>query len=116
MMPPASTDHKGFHRDGCAATLATAPEVDVDVAVDEETEERLDDPWKVILYNDEIHSFDEVILQLIKATGCSTEDAARTAWQAHMMGKAMAYQGTFDECFRVQGVLHEIQLVTEIEG
>ena len=50
------------------------------------------------------------------ATGCSTEDAARIAWQAHMMGKAMAYEGTFDECFRVQGVLREIQLVTEIEG
>ena len=104
----------GPYSDWRASTPAATPEVEV--IVEEATEERLDDPWKVILYNDEIHSFDEVILQLIKATGCSTEDAARTAWQAHMMGKAMAYQGTFDECFRVQGVLHEIQLVTEIEG
>ena len=116
MMHPPSLDDKGFNRDWCAAVLATTPEIDVDVAVDEETEERLDAPWKVILYNDAIHSFEEVILQLIKATGCSTQDAERIAWQAHMMGKTVAYQGTFDECFRVNGVLCEIQLVTEIEG
>ncbi len=104
----------GPYSDWRASAPAAAPEVEV--IVEEETEEHLNDPWKVILYNDEIHSFDEVILQLIKATGYSTEDAARIAWQAHMMGKAMAYEGTFDECFRVQGVLREIQLVTEIEG
>ena len=92
------------------------PEVDVEVAVEEEVEERLDTPWKVILFNDDIHSFDEVILQLIKATGCAVEDAERIAWDAHVRGKTVAYEGTFEECFRVQGVLREIQLVTEIEG
>lgn len=92
------------------------PDVDVDVLVEEETEERLDTPWRVILYNDEIHSFDEVILQLIKATGCAVEQAERIAWQAHAQGKATAFEGSFEECFRVQGVLREIQLVTEIEG
>ena len=106
----------GPYRDWRASASAPAAAPEVEVIVEEETEEHLDDPWKVILYNDDIHSFDEVILQLVKATGCSTEDAARTAWQAHMMGKAIAYEGTFDECFRVQGVLREIQLVTEIEG
>ena len=101
-----------------AAAPAAEPDVDVLVEEDigEDTEERLDEPWKVILYNDAIHSFEEVILQLIKATGCSTQDAERIAWQAHMMGKTVAYEGTFDECFRVNGVLCEIQLVTEIEG
>jgi ATP-dependent Clp protease adapter protein ClpS len=94
----------------------TAPEVDVDVLVEDEVEERLDTPWRVILYNDEIHSFDEVILQLLKATGCTVEEAERIAWQAHARGKAMAFEGSFEECFRVQGVLREIQLVTEIQG
>ena len=31
-------------------------------------------------------------------------------------GKDCVYQGDFFDCFRVQGVLREIQLVTEIEG
>jgi ATP-dependent Clp protease adapter protein ClpS len=98
------------------ATEPAAPDVDVEVLVEEETEERLDTPWRVILYNDEIHSFEEVILQLIKATGCAAKQAERIAWQAHAQGKATAFEGSFEECFRVQGVLREIQLVTEIEG
>jgi ATP-dependent Clp protease adaptor protein ClpS len=88
----------------------------VEVLEEEATEERLDAPWRVILYNDDIHSFDEVILQLIKATGCSTAQAEKYAWQVHTEGKAAVFEGSFEECFRVQGVLREIQLVTEIEG
>ena len=89
---------------------------DVEVLVENDVEERLDTPWRVILYNDEIHSFEEVIVQLIKATGCSTSQAEAYAWEAHSRGKAGVYEGSFEDCFRVQGVLREIQLVTEIEG
>ena len=108
--------------DSCASWYASAPAAEPDVEVlveediDEEAEERFDEPWKVILYNDDIHSFEEVTLQIIKATGCSTADAVRIMLTAHLKGKALAYTGTFDECFRVNGVLREIQLITEIEG
>lgn len=93
-----------------AERTAVSPEVTV--AVDED----VDNPWRVILFNDSIHTFDEVITQLIKATGCSTDDAERIAWTVHTQGKALAFEGSFPECFRVQGVLREIQLVTEIQG
>lgn len=93
-----------------------APDVDVLVVEEEESEEHLDSPWRVILYNDDIHSFDEVILQLVKATGCSLQDAERYALKAHFLGKAAVFEGTFEKCFRVQSVLREIQLVTEIQG
>ncbi|MDX1531066.1 MAG: ATP-dependent Clp protease adaptor ClpS [Rhodothermales bacterium] len=52
----------------------------------------------------------------MKATGCTTEQAERHAWTVHTEGKDCVFEGTFEECFRVQGVLREIQLVTEIEG
>lgn len=81
-----------------------------------ETEERVQTPWRVILFNDEIHTFDEVIFQLIKAVGCSEEQASRHAWTVHTKGKDCVFEGEFDDCFRVQGVLREIQLVTQIEG
>ena len=109
----------------CVGVLSTAapaspvaPEVDVEVLEEEadETAERLDLPWRVILFNDDIHTFDEVILQLVKAIGCPTHRALRLAMEAHFKGKAKVYEGTFEDCFRVQGVLREIQLVTEIEG
>lgn len=73
-------------------------------------------PWQVLLYDDDIHTFEEVIVQLIKATGCSEQQAERHAWTVHTAGKDCVYSGEFFECFRVQGVLREIGLVTEIEG
>lgn len=101
---------------GPGGTPAEPAAPDVDVVVAEKEDESLDSPWRVILYNDDIHTFDEVITQLVKATGCSTAHAEKKAWEVHTRGKAMVYEGTFEECFRVQGVLREIQLVTEIEG
>ena len=89
---------------------------DVDMEVVEEVEERVQSPWRVILYNDEIHTFEEVIFQLIKATGCTIEQAEAHAWTVHTEGKDRVYEGDFEDCFRVQSILREIQLVTEIEG
>jgi len=95
-----------------AAPAAPTP----DLEEIDETEERIKSPWRVILYNDEIHTFDEVIRQVIKATGCSVQQAEKHAWTVHTEGKDCVFEGEFEECFRVQGVLREIQLVTEIEG
>lgn len=92
------------------------PEVGEEVIEDEDTGTKITDPWKVILYNDDIHTFDEVILQLIKATGCSSHEAERIALEAHFKGKAVAYTGPFEKCYKVAGVLREIQLIVEIEG
>jgi ATP-dependent Clp protease adapter protein ClpS len=75
-----------------------------------------DEPWFVVLFNDEVHTFEEVIGQLVKATGCSRDKAEDLAWTVHNEGKATVYEGTFEECFEVQSVLKEIQLVTEIQG
>ncbi|MGH7454513.1 MAG: ATP-dependent Clp protease adaptor ClpS, partial [bacterium] len=65
---------------------------------------------------DDVHTFDEVILQLQKALRCSAQRAEKIAFEAHTRGKAIAFSGEFDECFRVAGVLREIQLIVEIEG
>jgi ATP-dependent Clp protease adapter protein ClpS len=73
-------------------------------------------PWVVILFNDDIHSFDEVILQLQKATGCSADQATKIAMEAHFKGKAVAFKGSFAECNRVSGILREIGLLVEICG
>ena len=99
------------------ALFAADPAV-ADPAVEEAvtTDTALDTPWRVILYDDDIHTFEEVIVQLVKATGCSAQQAEKHAWTVHTEGKDCVYTGDFFACFRVQGVLREIQLVTEIEG
>lgn len=97
-------------------SAVVVPDEDEDVILDDDIGIRIDAPWKVVLYNDDIHTFDEVILQLQKAIGCSAQRAESIAFEAHHRGKAVAYSGEFNECFRVMGVLREIQLVVEIEG
>jgi ATP-dependent Clp protease adapter protein ClpS len=82
----------------------------------EEVKDAVDTPWRLILYDDDIHTFDEVISQLMKATGCSLSEAEDKTWKVHNEGKALVYEGEFEECLRIDGVLKEIQLVTEIKG
>ena len=52
----------------------------------------------MILFNDDWHTFDEVIGQLIKALRCGSEKAEAIAFEAHSKGKAMVYEGAMSEC------------------
>lgn len=94
----------------------TKPEVEVDVLEQEEEKEEEETPWRVILFDDDVHTFDEVIAQLKKALGCSNEHAEKLTMKVHNEGKAQVYEGSFEDCFEVNGVLKEIQLITEIKG
>lgn len=82
----------------------------------EKKKPRINEPWQVILYNDDVHSFDEVILQVQKATGCPLLEATRITYEAHTQGKAVAFRGEFSKCHRVAGILREIELIVEIRG
>ena len=82
---------------------------------DSETDVGPQEPATVILFNDEIHTFEEVINQIIKATGCSQTQAEALTWQVHSTGKAAVFEGSMTECLRVVGVLEEIALHTHIE-
>ena len=72
-------------------------------------------PAKVILYNDQIHTFDEVIVQLVKAAHCSSGQAEEYAHEVHTRGLACVYEGEMVECLKVSGVLEEIALNTAVE-
>lgn len=72
--------------------------------------------YKVILYNDEHHTFDEVIVQLIKAINCSFEKARAFAFEVHVKGKALVHTGSMQSCLKVSSILEEIALHTQIVG
>ncbi|HVZ80525.1 MAG TPA: ATP-dependent Clp protease adaptor ClpS [bacterium] len=76
---------------------------------------QVDPPWQTILFNDEVHTFDQVILQLQKATGCSLERAFELTLRVHQKGKASVYFGTQEKCLRVSSVLEMIGLATQVE-
>lgn len=72
-------------------------------------------PAKVIMFNDDWHTFEEVIGQLIKALACSTQHAETLAYEAHEKGKAVVFEGELPACLRVSSILEEISLHTQIE-
>ena len=82
---------------------------------DEDVEVVIQEPAKVILFNDEVHTFEEVIGQIIKATGCDSGRAEALTWEVHSTGKAMVFEGEMTKCVEVSGVLEEIDLTTQIE-
>ncbi|HUI10586.1 MAG TPA: ATP-dependent Clp protease adaptor ClpS [Bacteroidota bacterium] len=82
---------------------------------EQEDEVLTQDPARVILFNDDIHTFDEVIAQLIKATGCARSKAEALAMEVHTNGKAVVFSGELPRCVEVSAVLEEIRLMTQIE-
>jgi ATP-dependent Clp protease adaptor protein ClpS len=91
--------------------MTTTPQEQQDLDEDVQIQE----PAKVILFNDEVHTFEEVIGQLIKATGCTGQKAEALAWEVHTTGRAVVYSGELARCVEVSGVLEEIMLMSQIE-
>jgi ATP-dependent Clp protease adaptor protein ClpS len=83
-----------------------------DYETDEETSVGL--PFKVLLFNDDWHTFEEVIVQLIKAVKCSFDEARAYAFEVHVKGKAAVFAGPLNECLKVTSILEEIALNTQI--
>ncbi len=70
---------------------------------------------RVILFNDDWHTFEEVITQIIKAIKCSFVEARDKTFEVHTKGKAVVFSGDLADCLKVSSVLEEIMLHTQIE-
>ena len=69
---------------------------------------------RVLLFNDMVHTFDEVIGQVCKAIGCAKHKAASVAWEVHTRGHALVFEGEIFECLQVSSILEEIALHTQV--
>ena len=88
--------------------------VDAEVYMDPYTETLTEVGCRTILFNDDHHTFDEVIDQVILATGCSGTKAEAIAWEVHLRGQACVHEGDLFECIKVSAVLEEIALHTQV--
>ncbi len=68
---------------------------------------------RLFIYNSN-HFWDDVILQLQKATGFDTQQCEQIAVIAHTAGKAVVKSGEFEELKKINDVLKEINLITKI--
>ena len=85
--------------------------------VKDKTNINLGRPHSVILFNDTIHSFDEVISQIVKAIKCTAGHASGLANKAHSEGQAVVFTGNLERCELVDSILGgaPVNLRTKIE-
>ena len=57
----------------------------------------LDDPYNLIVWNDEVNTFEWVIETLVEVCGHSTEQAEQCAYIIHFQGKYAVKQGSYDD-------------------
>ncbi len=95
-------------------TTVTPPETQPSFFAETEDEVQEALPWQVILFNDDLHGFDEVIHQVQKATGCRYDRATEITFEAHSKGQTVCYVGDLESCKKVARILEEIHLLTEI--
>jgi ATP-dependent Clp protease adapter protein ClpS len=72
------------------------------------------DGFLVVVYDNEVNTFDEVMLILQKATGCSLEEAAIETWEVHYLGKSVVHHGGREECERAAGIIRTIGIRVEV--
>ena len=72
-------------------------------------------PHKCILFNDEQHSQDEVVSQIMKAINCGSHTAYEMMMTAHRTGSAVVFTGGQEKCELVASILEQIGLATSVE-
>ena len=89
----------------------TCVEEDVDIKKDE----KKDRVWKVILWNDDVNTFDHVINTLQTVCQHSVEQAEQCAWIIHTKGKCDVKSGEKEKMISVKRLLCDAQLEATVE-
>lgn len=78
----------------------------VELPKDLESEEAANlDCHAAVLFNDEIHTFEEVISSLIRAIPCQTKDAKEFASLVDREGRTAVKVGRFEDCKKVKSIV-----------
>ncbi|MCG9895107.1 MAG: ATP-dependent Clp protease adaptor ClpS [Fimbriimonadaceae bacterium] len=74
-----------------------------------------DSGWKVVVYNNETNSYEEVMTVLILATACSTEEAYIETWEIDHYGSCAVHRAAEDECRSVAEIIGTIGIAVAVE-
>ncbi len=71
--------------------------------------------WSVIVWNDDVHSYEYVIAVLMRVTGCTAEQGFKHADTIHHLGKSIVAQETQEKAELYYEQLIELELSATIE-
>ena len=78
-------------------------------------ETHVDEPLRLILWNDDDNTFDWVIESLMKVCGHTAEQAEQCAWFVHFRGKYAVKHGSYDTLKPLREALADRGLGVTIE-
>ena len=81
----------------------------------DETSQSSLDEYVVIVFNNEVNTYDEVILILQKATGCTLEEAEMETWEIDHTGRSVVHHGDRSECERAAAIIATIGIQVAVE-
>ncbi len=110
------TGRRGWALDPRAAVL-TRPGPGTVIEREPETVRRtdLEGEWGVVVYDNPVNTWDEVIGILQKATGCSLEEAHMETWEVHHQGRSLVHHAEREECDRVAAVIRTIGIQVAVD-
>ena len=71
--------------------------------------------WRVVVFNNEVNTYEEVMTILMIATGCDAEEAYIETWEVDHYGKCAVHRATQDECDRIAEVIRTIGVTVVTE-
>lgn len=73
------------------------PDSNTEVLVAERVKTKVTNPFQIIVWNDDVNTFEWVIETLIQVCGHTYEQAEQCAYIIHYSGKYAVKNGTYDE-------------------
>jgi ATP-dependent Clp protease adaptor protein ClpS len=83
-------------------------------ATERQEEDQGGSGWIVIVYDNDKNTYEQVIEILMRATGCTKEQAYHEAWEVDHLGKSVVHHGSKEECERVAGIIRTIGIRVEV--
>ena len=93
--------------------MSTFPEIEVQEVV--QGVEVLEDSHDLIVYNDEVNTFDFVIDVLVEVCGHTPEQAEQCTLLIHYKGKCAVKKGDFDQLASMRNTICQRGLSAEVE-
>lgn len=79
------------------------------------TETVMQKKWTLVLFNDEVNSFDFVIDVLCTVCDHTEEQAEQCAWITHYKGKSDVLSGTYDDLIVKASLMGDSGLTVEVQ-
>ena len=81
----------------------------------DESTTNLTGDYIVIVFNNDYNTYEQVTDILMKATGCSRDEAEMETWEVDHLGRSIVHHGDRAECERAAAIIQTIGIKVAVE-